>query len=219
MRRNTSSKPPNTSIQDSNNTIVIVCERQNVTERKYFDNFKGKHSLVEVRVTGKNKTRTPLELVKHAAEYEKSLGLNLEPGGDSIWCVLDVESASYKLEEKSRNMQLGEAKKLADKLNVKLALSNPSFELWFLLHFRDWNSQLDNKALMRELNKWIPNYDKTKCYYKSHLKDRKAALGRAHQLEKNHERNERDLYLSESNPSTRVFELLNEIEQLRSKYK
>jgi len=47
---------------------------------------------------------------------------------DDVWCVLDVEHAAHEA-------KLNEATALARKHNIRLFLSNPSFEVWLIAHF------------------------------------------------------------------------------------
>lgn len=44
---------------------------------------------------------------------------------------------------------------------IQLAVSNPCFELWLLLHFRDSPGVRDVNALEKLLEKSVPNYNKS----------------------------------------------------------
>lgn len=48
---------------------------------------------------------------------------------DEIWCVLDVEHAAHEA-------KLTEALALARTANIRMFLSNPSFEVWLIAHFQ-----------------------------------------------------------------------------------
>ncbi|MGH3983670.1 MAG: RloB family protein [Pseudonocardiaceae bacterium] len=67
-----------------------------------------------------------------------------------MWCVVD-----------SDEFDLEPAAALAAKLDVRLAVSNPCFELWLLLHHQDCTAPLcDAKAVLRQLTKQVPGYQK-----------------------------------------------------------
>ncbi|MEY8379328.1 RloB family protein [Lachnospiraceae bacterium 56-18] len=54
--------------------------------------------------------------------------------GDMIWCVFDRDENS--------DGSLQKAKQTAMREGYRLAYSNPSFELWFLLHFVNQKQKL-----------------------------------------------------------------------------
>ncbi|WP_436527542.1 RloB family protein [Actinoplanes sp. HUAS TT8] len=84
--------------------------------------------------------RTPLSLVEHAVtavqrstrEAKRGKG----KGYDEVWCVFDVDEHPH----------LETAKTLAGQHGIRLAISNPCLELWFLLHFTDRSAYLDRHA-------------------------------------------------------------------------
>ena len=67
----------------------------------------------------------PLTLVKMAAARLS------DPEEDECWCVFDVEWPK-------NHPHLFEAKRLAYAKGVSLAISNPCFELWLILHHEDF---------------------------------------------------------------------------------
>lgn len=69
---------------------------------------------------------------------------------DSVWCVFDVDN----------HPKLDEAKLMAGANDIDLAISNPCFELWLLLHFRDNPGALDRVTLRAMLKKFDVGYDK-----------------------------------------------------------
>lgn len=56
--------------------------------------------------------------------------------------------------------QIQEAAKLANTNKIELIISNPSFEIWFLLHFIYTTKYYDNKSLIDDLKAYVPNYKK-----------------------------------------------------------
>jgi hypothetical protein len=69
---------------------------------------------------------------------------------DSVWCVFDIDVHPH----------VGEAKEMARDNGIDLAVSNPCFELWLLLHFRDNPGMQDRGKLGKMLTEFVPEYDK-----------------------------------------------------------
>ena len=82
---------------------------------------------------------------------------------------------------------------------IKLAVSNPCFELWLLLHFRDSPGMQDRKQIVRLLRAQVPDYKKS-VDFKSYSSVYDMAVSRSESLDK--------VALSANtpgcNPSTRV---------------
>ena len=53
---------------------------------------------------------------------------------------------------------------------IKLAITNPCFELWYLIHFQDHFAQITRDRLWNLLEKHIPDYEKSMCLYPKPLK-------------------------------------------------
>ncbi|MEV5198866.1 RloB family protein [Streptomyces sp. NPDC053720] len=65
---------------------------------------------------------------------------------DEVWCVIDVEAPVP-------HEGLTAALKLARQHGVEVALSNPCFELWLLLHFKDMSGYCTSAAAQRALER------------------------------------------------------------------
>ncbi len=109
--------------------ILVVCEGEK-TEPGYLDSLKrtlGLHPQ-EIEVCGKECGSAPISVVKFAKDKVDSAGASsTRDKYDSVWCVMDVE--------KPKRPTLNNAMNLAKGNNFEVALSNPSFEYWYLLHF------------------------------------------------------------------------------------
>jgi len=100
------------------------------------------HVVVEVRQRGV----APEQLVKTATEFVRRSPRDY----DEVWCVFDVDQFDIR-----------EAVRRAREREVNLAISNPCFELWLLLHFERCNSHLrDYEAVVVRLKRHLPDYDK-----------------------------------------------------------
>ena len=190
-----------------NKIIFIFCEgKENKTERYYFESLRQEKRLSNYKIKVKHKTgqADPEGLVK----YAKSLVITKEIDfklGDLAWCVFDADNNTQK--------QLDKAKKAAGK-NIQLFLSNPSFELWYLLHFELYKDSINNPDLVKKLENYIPNYEKNKCYYHKVLNRQVDAINNAKALESMHTDNNIDLFSRKSNPSTQIYEIIEKIEKL-----
>ncbi len=127
--------------------ILIVCEGRE-TEPNYFRGLREEESVrqnfrVEVR---KGKGGSCLAVVHQAiAELEKAAIRGED--FDEAWCVFDVEQAGQR-------EQVIQARQLAGRHEIRLALSNPSFEVWLLACFvRTKAAFAHADAVIEELNK------------------------------------------------------------------
>ena len=180
--------------------IYIVCEGAK-TEVNYFLNYKTRYSNIDIRpIVSKHKSA--LHLVQRAEETLKREPYYPEDG-DQIWCVFDRNGNS--------NEELREATQFASRKGYSIAYSNPSFELWFLLHFVDQRASLpDSDAVIAKLSTagYIANYNKAGDYFDALLSKREQATKRAFALQKYHKENGLSLHSRESNPCTTVVQLV-----------
>lgn len=112
------------------------------TEVQYI-NFWHKLHRDKIIVTFSEKHGEPLTLVK-AAIAARNFERNEERHGrgkarDEFWCVFDRDVHPH----------FSEAVDLAHKEGIKLAVTNPCIELWFLWHFEDCNTHIERHAAQR----------------------------------------------------------------------
>jgi len=124
--------------------VLVVCGGQR-TEPDY---FKGMARARGARLKIGVKVDSPDNLVRYAA------GLFTTDEYDGVWCVVDTDSFDIQA-----------ARTAAGRLNVSLAVSEPCFELWLLLHFTDHRAYIDNgKSACALLAKHVTGYDKKLDY-------------------------------------------------------
>jgi len=142
-------------------SVLIVCEGEK-TEPQYFNAITNELRLqksVEVDVDGKRGASTPTSVVDYAIvlESERAKIASTSPiltAYDVVWCVIDVEVPKP-------HPSLENALNKAKAHSLKVALSNPFFEYWFLLHFKKVTSPFENdKDLHNALKKVHPAYRK-----------------------------------------------------------
>jgi hypothetical protein len=91
---------------------------------------------------------------------------------DDIWCVVDVDQFDVR-----------QAVLAAAQAGVGIAVSNPCFELWLLLHFEDCAGHLDGyREAARRLGRHLPGYAKSRLDYADYSGGLSDALARARRL-------------------------------------
>jgi len=179
---------------------VIVCEGEK-TERIYFNRYKSRYSNLKIE-TPNSKCTDPKNLAKFARKQIEKKGLNFK-NGDNIWCVFDCDE--------NTNEDISQACKTAAN-DVKICLSNPNFEFWFLLHYEFIVTRLERSEVIEKLKrKHIPNYSKNTDVFDDLLNERSVAIDNAKKLNKLHGKNNIELTSVESNPSTQVYRIVEEI--------
>lgn len=188
-----------TNTREQRKLLVIVCEGEK-TERIYFERYEEGRPNLSIKLPNTSDT-DPKKLVKFAIRQIKNHGLDLK-NGDDIWCVFDCDN--------NPNTHILSACKNAGK-RVKICFSNPSFEFWYLLHFAYVESPLTNPVLMDQLKRKIKGYKKNEDYFDILESSRETAIKYAKKINKLHESNGIDLFSTESNPSTHVYKIVEDI--------
>ena len=128
--------------------------------------------------------------------------------GDTIWCVFDRDD--------NTNTMLRTAQTQATKEGYKIIFSNPSFELWYLFHFTDQNSAIeDSDSVIRLLkrNSGMEQYEKSNDVYDILKPLQGDAMMRAKRRLSLLEASGAELLCRESNPVTSVCELVEYLYQ------
>ena len=91
----------------------------------------------------------PLQLVEHAVDAKRMEAREKKRGRgrphDQIWCVFD----------RDEHPNFAQAIELANRHEIRLAISNPCIELWFVLHFEDCVRYLKRQAAQRRAEELI----------------------------------------------------------------
>jgi RloB-like protein len=112
--------------------VLLYCEGKN-TEPDYFQGVRADLRGIPVRICLGTAHGEPLALVREAVKHQvraPHCRADQFTGYDEVWCVMDVEAPQ-------RHPTLEPALALAREEGVKVALSNPCFELWILLHLQE----------------------------------------------------------------------------------
>jgi len=188
-------------------TVLIVCEGQK-TERIYFNRYKERKSGLRIETQNSNIT-DPANLVKFALRQIEKYDLDLD-NGDQVWCVFDTD--------RNTDENIRKAESLAG-TKVKLCLSNPCFEIWYLIHFGYFNNTISTAELQRKLKTYIKDYEKTKDCFNLLLAKRDDAIKYAKKLNQEHQTAKTKLLSTKSNPSTQVVQLVEYILEVIRKNK
>ena len=152
--------------------FVIVAEGR-VTERQYFNCFNRFRDLSERVVVDckreKDSTSSPGGVLKTMQRHLKDDGFG---ASDHAWLVVD--------KDKWKDTQINELYQWStDQKNFGLALSNPKFEYWLLLHFEEVKGTLSSSQCCRRLARHIPDYNKRVPCHKISLSCIQQAVDRA----------------------------------------
>lgn len=133
--------------------ILIMAEGNNKTETQYFQDFARAYGK-KVMFVPENFT-DPVKMTQALIkEYHKS-ELNKEYG-DIGFCLIDSDF-NY-----AKDAQIAAADKLAAKENIKILVSSPCFEIWFLCHFHaNAKKYRSNEEVLAELKEQFEGYQKS----------------------------------------------------------
>lgn len=184
------------------NKMLIICEGDK-TEPMYFENYRTPQNNLDV-IPIPSSRKDVGSIVGFAKKKMQDLDIK---GGDSIWCVYDCdENTDDRISTAYRN---------AGK-SINTCLSNPSFELWFLLHFSYIDSSLQNDGLIGLLKRHISNYSKNNDCYEILGPLTDTAIKNSKKLEQLHIDNGTELSSTKSNPSTQVYKIIEVIKQFNN---
>lgn len=137
--------------------FYILCEGRN-TEPTYFDALKRicRDALIHIEIEGG--VGVPLTLADKAVAKARSLGIS---GGrrkkrdsfelnDEVWICFDCDE----------HPRISDAIQKCDGSGVKVAYSNPCFEIWLIIHLCDFNRPDTRDQVQNFLGQLCPEYQK-----------------------------------------------------------
>lgn len=186
--------------------ILIAAEGKNVTEKNYLTSlWRDHHPETVIDFVDKKGATDPETMLNNVENAWKDKPMNSDRG-DKAYVVLDLDCD----EKKAR---------LINQLNSRrehavFIVSNPCFEVWFLMHFRYSTRQFASSSeVIKELKGkgCIPNYQKNMDVY-SLIKDKlKTARDNAKRLESSYLNDGVHWPSSHYNPRTDVLTVVNKI--------
>ena len=146
--------PRKTSLKQRRSPIPTIIGA-GITEQWYFTHLK---ALRGYRV----KIRPRFFGTETAAGLDKKIEEVLRDEGIAI-CVFDADVSTWNETECKKLAAL--QKKYEGNASVLLCDSMPSIEYWFLLHYKHTTRHFGtSKAVIKELRKYLPQYDKTEQF-------------------------------------------------------
>lgn len=189
--------------------FFLYCEGRN-TEPAYFSAIRRACSNALIRVETHGGVGVPYTIAKTAVEFAESKGLTPRrrrrrdsyEENDEVWAVFDRDD----------HPRFDEAVRHCERNSVQVARSNPCFELWLILHERDYNRPNRRKQVQIELKKLRADYDPDS----GKSPDCDELVSRVHEAEERAEIQLRNRELDDSpygNPSTTVGRLTRAIRE------
>ncbi|WP_212731509.1 RloB family protein [Streptomyces sp. V17-9] len=123
-------------MRDPADRILVVCGSER-TESDYLNGFKRHFKKRTVSLKILEKPGSTVEVVRDAIGVMD----RAEGDYDQVWCVVDVDE--YQ--------DFDVATPLAHRNGVRLAVSNPCFELWLLLHHDDHTAPIADYRRLKVL--------------------------------------------------------------------
>lgn len=121
--------------------LVIIATEGRCTEKQYFSIFRSTRVQVQVLPTGEDNRSSPDQVLERLREFRERFDLG---GSDELWLMVDVDRwGNEKLDRVA-----GEAKDCG----FNLAVSNPCFEVWLLLHHVE---RIESSDKCCEVEDWL----------------------------------------------------------------
>ena len=141
--------------------IFLIATEGTRTEPIYFDMFNSRQATIHVKILSTKKhDSSPPQVLQLAEGFVKEKGLNKK---DEVWLVIDRDQWT---EEQLRGVLRG-----CQGASFNLAVSNPQFEYWLLLHFEDGSGVTRSRDCTQRLRRHLPHFEK------SHLEVQKVEPG------------------------------------------
>jgi hypothetical protein len=172
-KRNSFRRPR--AIRTIGRKVIIVCEGKK-TEYGYFEAMRKSMRLPTLQVVVVHPDATdPLGIVRYAIDFRRDRVIEKTwTKEDSVWAVFDGDE--HRLENPTN---WNDAVQLAGSKQVQLAISNPCFEFWYLLHYQDQSASLTRDEAQRLLRRHIYDYEKWKVLWPDPLEPRTDAAREA----------------------------------------
>lgn len=183
-------------------SVIGVLTEGEVTEPDYLRAVSGDNRAIRIRFIARG--MRPAQLVERARDALRANSRERRTSGspeyDEIWCVMDTDD----------HPGLDAALREAEAAGIRLAVSNPCFELWLLLHFDRQSAEIDRHSAQAEANRLgILDGKQLSSLARRELAARYPdAKSRALELDAMHVRNGKS---EGSNPSSRVWALTDRV--------
>lgn len=158
-RRRISSLKRKTSYRPPKRKFILFCEGAK-TERDYFEALGAEYCGAIVRIDFIGGVGVPKTVADHAIKELKDRGLHVKSRtrsvlnsfeeGDEVWAVFDRDEHP-EYEESITRCKVEK---------VRVAHSNPCFELWLILHYQDYSKDCNHKTVQKDLGGICKEYSR-----------------------------------------------------------
>lgn len=129
--------------------IYLYCEGE--SEQEYFKEIKRQKRENRIKIIINNNTGVPTQLANKAITERRKNGRGTEMlKNDIVYLVFDRDT----------HKEMSETIRDLEAVNIKWVITNPKFELWILLHFKDVFRYMTGDEVDIELAKVCTWYDK-----------------------------------------------------------
>ena len=130
--------------------LFVIAVEGTKTEPQYFAIFNDQNSVIHVKCVKGNHHSSPPQVLKRIKDYLEEKGLR---ASDEAWLVVDKDNWTDE--------QLALLHKWSESSErYGLAVSNPKFEYWLLLHFEDGKGIGTSQACSERLKRYLHDYAK-----------------------------------------------------------
>ncbi len=181
--------------------IVVGTEGNNKTEISYLRYIEKKQNDYHFIFAAGNDT-DPASIVRNTIKKARDEEIS-QKNGDMAISLFDLDL------DKTKEIQLNEAKGLADSKKINIYTSNPCFEIWYIEHFGYTSKPFYNSTeVIRSIKKFIPEYTKNMKDYDYIYPLTRNAITNCIQLEEHHRKSGTASMPEFCNPQTEVHRLV-----------
>jgi hypothetical protein len=172
--------------RQAKNVYVIATEGEK-TEPQYFNGLKNhyRNPRIYVKVLDRSTSASsPKHIIRTINKIRKDFDFKRD---DEMWIVIDKDRWSARM--------LSQVATQCNQKNINMALSNPCFEVWLLLHLKDMSEYSDskitilqnnkNRDLEKEIRRICGKFNKINLDLSKYIPNISAAIDRAHALDTN----------------------------------
>ncbi len=185
---------------------------EGATEEIYLKHYENRKKGIEIVPVDPEHTDA-VGIVRFAKNYIDNNDVDVELG-DRCYCVFDSDPKSNPNISEAFDLIRGYSHK-----GLACIFSNPSFEIWFILHYRKapYGKKADEvkriiKNLLRDVE---PDYKETTDIFNILIDRQEKAKKEALLLHKAQEKVHKTVLSHECNPYTNIFEFLDYIKEIK----
>ncbi|MDE0117590.1 MAG: RloB family protein [bacterium] len=204
MKRPQPGRPRRSLGREQPRRVIKVHSEGRVTEPAYLLSMAKTHRIAHVEIGSVGKD--PLSLVNDARQDAKLLTRRRqEPEFDEVWVIFDTDEHPNIPRACAEALDAG----------IGVAVSNPCFELWLILHCRDQTGPLERREAQRHARdlELIDGKDIHPDAHETFELGYATARDRARSLDKRHEASASG---PRANPSSSVWKLADRLRQSSS---